>query len=178
LDLSFVYELTKPLYAERMGCPSLDPVIFFKCMLIGFFENIVYDTELEFRVADSLMFRKILGCELDEQTTDESTLRKRGQQNLAEVFNAVFDHVLDVCCEGSLLPGRVMGADSTLVDANASMDSQRHKELGCTYEEYMLALRRRDEPDATWGKQCKRTSAAQGRRRTGTVRARLTRSLA
>ena len=46
LDLSFVYDLTRPLYAERMGRPSLDPVIFFKCMLVGFFENIIYDTEL------------------------------------------------------------------------------------------------------------------------------------
>ena len=46
LDLSFVYDLTRPLYAEKMVRQSLDPVIFFKCMLVGFFENIIYDTEL------------------------------------------------------------------------------------------------------------------------------------
>ena len=61
LDLSFVYELTNPLYAQTMGRPSLDPTVFFKCMLIGFFENIVYDTELEYRLADSLTFRQFLG---------------------------------------------------------------------------------------------------------------------
>jgi len=53
VDLSFVSELTRPLYAEKMGRPSIDPVVFFKCMLIGFFENIVYDTEIEYRLADS-----------------------------------------------------------------------------------------------------------------------------
>ena len=149
LDLSFVYELTKPLYAEKMGRPSLDPVIFFKCMLIGFFENILYDTELEFRIADSLMFRKFLGYELDERTPDESTLRKTRQKMPQEAFGAVFGYVLDVCQREGLLRGRAVGTDSSLVDANASMDSLRHKELGCSYEEYMLALRRQDAPDAT-----------------------------
>ena len=52
LDLSFIAELTRPLYADQLGRPSLDPVVFFQCMLIGFFENIVYDTELEYRIAD------------------------------------------------------------------------------------------------------------------------------
>ena len=42
LSLSFVYDLTRPLYADRMGRSSLDPVVFFKCMLVAFFENIIY----------------------------------------------------------------------------------------------------------------------------------------
>jgi hypothetical protein len=86
LDLRFVYELTRPLYAEVMGRPSLDPVVFFKCMLIGFFENIVYDTELEYRLADSLTFRKFLGYSLEERTPDESTLRKTRQRMPEEAF--------------------------------------------------------------------------------------------
>ena len=149
LDLSFVYELTKPLYAEKMGRPSLDPVIFFKCMVVGFFENIIYDTELEFRIADSLMFRKFLGYCLDERTPDESTLRKTRQKMPVEAFGVVFDYVLDVCQRHDLLRGRALGTDGSLVDANASMDSLRHKELGCSYEEYVLALRRQDDPGAT-----------------------------
>lgn len=151
LDLSFVYEMTKPLYAEKMGRPSLDPVIFFKCMLIGFFENIVYDLELEFRIADSLMFRKFLGYSLDERTPDESTLRKTRQKMPEAAFDAVGAHVLDVCQKQGLLRGRAIGTDGTQIDANASMDSLRHKELGCTYEEFVLALRRQDNPEATKG---------------------------
>ena len=109
LDLSFVYELTRPLYAEKMGRPSLDPVIFFKCMLIGFFENIIYDTELEFRIADSLMFRRFLGYCLDERTPDESTLRKTRQRMPEEAFRAVFDYVLDVCQERGGAQGSCSG---------------------------------------------------------------------
>lgn len=149
LDLSFIYELTRPLYAPKLGRPSLDPVVFFKCMLIGFFENVVYDTELEFRLADSLVLRRFLGYALDERTPDESTLRKTRQSLPEEVFRQVFERVLDQCQAAGLLKGRVLGTDSTVVDANASMDSLRHKTLGCTYEEYMVALKRQDQPSAT-----------------------------
>lgn len=149
LDLSFVYELTRPVYAQKMGRPSIDPVVFFKCMLIGFFENIIHDMQLEFRIADSLVLRKFLGYGLDERTPDESTLRKTRQKMPEEAFQAVGDYVLDVCQKHGLLRGRALGTDSTLVDANASMDSLRHKELGCTYEEFVLAMRRQDSPDAT-----------------------------
>lgn len=151
LNLSFVYELTAPLYAKKIGRPSLDPTIFFKCMLIGFFENIIYDRELEFRIADSLTLRKFLGYSLEERTPDESTLRKTRAKMPEEAFKAVFDYVLDVCQTQGLLKGRSIGTDSTLIDANASMDSLHHKELGCSYEDYVLALRRQDMPDATRG---------------------------
>ncbi len=148
LDLGFIYELTRPLYAPKLGRPSLDPVVFFKCMLAGFFENVVSDTELEYRIADSLTLRKFLGYALDESTPDESTLRKTRQRMPEEVFEQVFRKVLDRCQEAGLLKGRVVGTDGTLIDANASMDSLRHKTLGCTYEEYVLALRRQDAPEA------------------------------
>lgn len=151
LDLEFVRELTRPLYAERIGRPSLDPVVFFKCMLVAFFENIVSDEELEFRLADSLVLRRFLGYGLEERTPDESTLRKTRQRMPDAVFLAVFTQVLRVCDAHGMVKGRALGTDSTLIDANASMDSLVHKELGCTYEEFMLALRRQDKPDATKG---------------------------
>lgn len=150
LDLEFVRELTRPMYAEGIGRPSLDPVVFFKCVLVAFFENITYDTELEFRIADSLLLRRFLGYGLDERTPDESTIRKTRQKMPEEAFGAVGEYVLGLCQRHGLLRGRAIGTDSTLVDANASMDSLRHKELGCTYEEFVLALRRQDKPDATW----------------------------
>ena len=149
LDLSFVYEMTRSVYAEKLGRPSLDPVVFFKCMLVAFFENITYDMELEFRIADSLLLRKFLGYSLDERTPDESTIRKTRQRMPEEAFRAVGDYVLDVCQKHGLLKGRALGTDSSQVEANASMDSLRHKELGCTYEEFVLALRRQDNPEAT-----------------------------
>lgn len=148
-DWSFIYELTKPLYAQKMGRPSLDPVVFLKCMLIGFYENIIYDTELEYRIADSLSLRKFLGYSLEERTPDESTLRKTRQRMPEEAFNRVFAYVREVCQSHGLVKGRAVGTDSTAIDANASMDSLHHKGSGCSYEDYMLALRRQDDANAT-----------------------------
>jgi transposase len=39
LDLSFVRELVRPLYA-RGGRPSVDPAVFFKLQLVMFFEGL------------------------------------------------------------------------------------------------------------------------------------------
>jgi transposase len=148
-DWSFIYEMTRPLYAQKMGRPSLDPVVFFKCMLIGFYENIIYDRVLEYRIADSLSLRKFLGYALSEQTPDESTIRKTRARMPEEAFEMVFAYVRELCQNHSLVKGRAVGMDSTAIDANASMDSLRHKEMGCTYEEFMLALKRQDNADAT-----------------------------
>lgn len=146
---AFVRELTAPLYAETLGRPSLDPVVFFKAQLVGFFENITADRELEFRLADSLLLRRFLGYGLEERTPDESTLRKTRQKMPEQVFALIFERVLALCRQHGLVKGQALGSDSTVVDANASLDSLTHRELGCTYEQYMLALRRQEEPTAS-----------------------------
>ena len=45
LDLSFVRDLTRELYAER-GRPGIDPVIFLKLQLLMFFEEIHSERKL------------------------------------------------------------------------------------------------------------------------------------
>lgn len=42
LDLSFLPELTKPLYAESLGRPSIDPVVFVRMVLLGYLYNCVF----------------------------------------------------------------------------------------------------------------------------------------
>ena len=134
IDMTFIRELTAPLYAAKLGRPSLDPVVFFKCMLVAYFENVISDRMLEFRLADSLVIRKYLGYGLNERTPDESTIRKTRHLMPEELFCMVFKHVLLQCAQRGLVSGRALGMDTTTVDANASMDSLVHKELGCTYE--------------------------------------------
>lgn len=149
LDLEFVRELTKPLYAPTLGRPSLDPVVFVKCLLFGFFENIVEDQALELRLAESITARRFLGYSLEERTPDESTIRKTRQRMPEEVFAALFTRVLQQCADHGLVKGRALGHDSTMAEANASKQRLVHKALGCTYEEYLLAVRRQDRPEAT-----------------------------
>jgi transposase len=56
LDLGFVRDWTRELYAER-GRPSIDPVVFFKLQLILFFEGLRSERQLMHVVADRLSLR-------------------------------------------------------------------------------------------------------------------------
>src|SRR5262245_23662523 len=44
-------------YAERMGRPSLAPGIYFRILLVGYFEGIDSERGIAWRIADSLSLR-------------------------------------------------------------------------------------------------------------------------
>ena len=63
LDLSFLYKECKSLYGTT-GNPSIDPVVFFKILIVGYLENIIYDCQLSRRIKDSLSIRLFLGYDI------------------------------------------------------------------------------------------------------------------
>jgi hypothetical protein len=65
LDLGFVHDWVRELYAER-GRPSIDPVVFFKLQLIMFFEDIRSERQLIATASLNLAHRWYLGYALDE----------------------------------------------------------------------------------------------------------------
>jgi transposase len=142
---------TAGLYANGVGRPSLDPVVFVKLMLVAYFENAVGDSELAFRIADSLTVRRFLGYGLDEVTPERTTILKTRQRWPEEVFGAIFVRVLEQLAEHGLVKGEHLGTDTLLVDANASLDSLRHRELGCSYAEFVKALYAQDGQLASAG---------------------------
>jgi hypothetical protein len=75
LDLGFVHDWTRELYAER-GRPSIDPVVFFKLQLIMLFEGIRSERKLIETAALNLAHRWYLGYALDEALPDHSSLTR------------------------------------------------------------------------------------------------------
>src|SRR5215211_2781464 len=65
LDLSFVRDWARELYAER-GRPSIDPVVFFKLQLVMFFEGIRSERKLIEIASLNLAHRWYLGYALDD----------------------------------------------------------------------------------------------------------------
>ena len=53
-------------YAETMGRPGLPPGIYFRLLLIGYFEGIDSERGIAWRAADSLALRDFLGVALDK----------------------------------------------------------------------------------------------------------------
>src|SRR5450756_154854 len=68
----FVESRCAKFYAERNGRPSLTPGIYFRALLIGYFEGIGAERGIAWRLADSLALRRFVGIALDEYTPDHS----------------------------------------------------------------------------------------------------------
>lgn len=124
LDLSFLYKQTRPLYGTE-GQKSIDPVVFFKLCLLGYFNDITTDRRLQRYCSDSIAARWFLGYDIDEPLPVHSTISRTRQLYGAELFEQVFCQVLALCVEAGLVEGKRQAVDSGLVKANASIDSMQ-----------------------------------------------------
>ena len=122
LDLRFLYKRTS-LYYGKEGQKSIDPVVFFKMCLIGYFNNITGDRPLCRFCSDSLACRWFLGYDIDEPLPVYSTLSRTRALFGESLYMDVFRQVLDLCVEQSMVSGKRQAVDSALVKANASVDS-------------------------------------------------------
>src|SRR5215210_9517482 len=90
LELSFVRELVRPLYAGG-GRSSVDPVVFFKLQLLMFFEDIRSERRLMEVVADRLSLRWYLGYDLYEPLPDHSSLTRIRERYGLLTFRRFFE---------------------------------------------------------------------------------------
>ncbi|RZK20687.1 MAG: IS1182 family transposase [Hymenobacter sp.] len=127
LDWDFLYEQTQGLYSHT-GQPSLDPVVFFKLVLVGRLENIVSDRRLVEHCALRLDILYFLGYEVDEDLPWHSTISRTRQLYPAAVFDHLFDQVFAQCLAAGLVVGETHALDSAPVKANASLESLRPKQ--------------------------------------------------
>ena len=122
LDLGFVREWARELYAER-GRPSIDPVVFFKLQLVMFFEGIRSERKLIATASLNLAHRWYLGYALDEDLPDHSSLTRIRHRLGIDIFQRFFEQVVDLCQEAGLVWGRELYFDATKVEANAGIPS-------------------------------------------------------
>jgi transposase len=128
LDLRFLYTATKSYYGKE-GQESIDPVVFFKILLVGYLNNINSDRQVMAFCADSLSIRLFLGYDIHENLPWHSTIsRTRGLYG-EDVFLSLFRKVLSMCVQKGMVRGKRQAIDSVFVKANASMDSLVEKEV-------------------------------------------------
>jgi transposase len=122
LDLSFIRDWTRELYADR-GRPSIDPVVFFKLQLVMFFEGLRSERQLIETASLNLAHRWYLGYALDEQLPDHSSLTRIRQRLGIDIFQRFFEKVVDLCQDAGLVWGNELYFDATKVEANAGIPS-------------------------------------------------------
>ena len=136
-----VHRLCRPAYSQRSdGRPGIDPVVYFKMLMVGFFENLPSERAIAARCEDSLAVRAFLGYGLDEATPDHSSLSVIRHRLPAEVYQAVFELILKALKECGLLKGRHVGIDSSVIEANASLKSLVVRNTEEAYWDYVKKL--------------------------------------
>lgn len=127
-------------YHAKLGRPSLAPGLYFRIMMIGFFEGIDSERGIAWRLADSLTLREFLCMGLDEPTPDHVTISRTRRLIGAETHQRVFSWVLERLAQGGLIKGKTIGVDSTTLEANAAMKSIVRRDTGESYTAYLKRL--------------------------------------
>ena len=136
----FVEGRCEKFYAAKYGRPSLTPGIYFRSLLIGYFEGIDSERGIAWRLADSLALRRFVGIALDEYTPDHSTISRTRRLIDVDTHRAVFGWVLSLLADRGLLKGQRVAIDATTLEANAAMRSIVRRDTGESYEEFLRGL--------------------------------------
>lgn len=127
-------------YAPKYGRRSLTPGIYFRCLLIGYFEGIAAERGIAWRLADSLALRRFVGISLEEKTPDHSTISRTRRLIDLETHRQVFSWVLSLLADRGLLKGKRIAIDATTLEANAAMRAIVRRDTGASYEEFLTGL--------------------------------------
>ncbi|MBZ5711690.1 transposase [Nannocystis pusilla] len=136
----FAEKQCEQFYAEVMGRPGLAPGVYFRCLLIGYFEGIGSERGIAGRIADSLSLRRFLGLGLEKQPPDHSTISRTRRRLSTDGHERVFTRVLELVAEHGLLRGKTLGIDATTLEANAALRSIVRRDDGRAYKEYLTDL--------------------------------------
>src|SRR6058998_630692 len=86
-----VRQLCAPAYKQTgTGRPGIDPVVYLKMIMVGFFEDLPSERAIAARCADSIAIRRFLNYELEENTPDHSSLTIIRQRLGLEIYQEVF----------------------------------------------------------------------------------------
>lgn len=137
-----VWKLCQPAYADeqRGGRPGIDPVVYFKMLMVGFFEDLPSQRAIAARCDDSRAIREFLGYDLTEATPEQSSFTVIRQRLSLEIIQAVHQVVLAMLRQHGLLRGRRLGIDSSVIEANASLRALEHRNTEESYWDYVKRL--------------------------------------
>jgi transposase len=136
---AFAESACESFYA-KVGRPGLPPGVYFRALLVGYFEGIDSERGIAWRTADSLALRSFLGFELGQSTPDHSTISRTRRLIDVETHRKVFLWVLGMLAEEGLLKGNTVAVDGTTLEANAALRSIVRRDNGQGYDDFLKSL--------------------------------------
>src|SRR5271154_7124136 len=136
----FVERQCQQFYAAPMGRPGLAPGIYFRLLLVGYFEGIDSERGIAWRAGDSLKIRRFLRIALDEAVPDHSTISRTRRLIDVDTHRAHFTWVQQRLVAAGLLKGKSVAIDGTTLEANAAMRSIVRRDTGESHQEFLTGL--------------------------------------
>lgn len=138
---SKVRALCAPAYDKSgLGRPGIDPVVYLKMVMVGFFEDLPSERAIAARCADSMSIRAFLKYELNEKTPEHSSFTVIRQRLGLEIYEQIFTLTLQALREHGLLRGKNLGIDSSVIEANASLRALVNRNTEEQYWDYVKRL--------------------------------------
>ena len=121
LDLSWLRAELAPYYSHT-GCPSVDPELLIRMMLIGYCYSIRSDRRLCQDVDMNFAYRWFCGLGLEGRVPDHSTfsVNRHGRFRESDVLRRVFESVVRGCMAAGLVGGEGFAVDASVIEADAS----------------------------------------------------------
>ena len=125
-----------------MSLPAAEPGsgIYFRLLLVRYFEGLDLERGIAWRAADSLGLRRFLRIGREEAPPDHSTISRTRLLIDVETHQEVFRWVLGVIARKGLLQGKTLGIDATTLEANAALQSIVRRDSGESYAEFLTRL--------------------------------------
>ena len=137
---AYVEGLCAKFYHESLGRPGIPPGVYFRMLLIGYFEGLDSERVIAWRCADSRTLGRFLGYGPTETTPDHSSLSVIRNRIDLETHQEAFTWVLKVLAAEGLLKGKTIGIDATTLEANAALRSIVRRDSGESYNEFLTGL--------------------------------------
>ena len=142
MDFTFIEDLVKDLYSD-FGRPSIPPVVLFKLIFI----NIIFGINSMRRTCEeskvNIAYRWFLGLSMYDDIPNYSTWSQNYIRRYkdSDVFNQIFDEILNQAIEYSFIDMETVFGDSTHQKANANRNKHKNVEVEIVkkvYEGQML----------------------------------------
>jgi len=146
IDFSFIRNRVKSLYSHT-GRPSIDPEILLRVLLIGYLYGITSERRLCEEVQMHMGYRWFVGLNLEDKVPDHSTFSKNRHERFFEsdVFQKLFDEIVNQCISRGLLSGKHLTVDSTYVRANAALKSLEPIVVSMDSREYIEKVEKENQ---------------------------------
>lgn len=149
INFEFIRDAVAHLYCPDNGRPAVDPVRLIKMMLLGYLFGVPSERRLVKEIQVNVAYRWFLRMGLTEKVPDASTLSQNRIRrfNGSDVFQQIFDHIVEQALAQGMANGRVLYTDSTHLKADANPRKAVNEQRPEGVSEYIEQLNAAVEAD-------------------------------